>query len=171
MQIVFDMLAHCSRPFLIVGGHALAAHGVVRQTIDIDCLIAAEDEGIFEANLTAGGYVPAARTENFARYASKSPNLPEIDVLFVDSITFKKLEKAAIPLQRGKHEFRVPGLPQLVALKLHAVRNEPQREGRDLSDVAELLRLNPGRISETELANLCEKFGPAGIRDKLQHLL
>jgi hypothetical protein len=63
MQIVFDMLAHCSRPFLIVGGHALAAHGVVRQTIDIDCLIAAEDEEIFEANLTAGGYVPAARSE------------------------------------------------------------------------------------------------------------
>ena len=171
MQAAFDLLASCARPFLIVGGHALAAHGVIRQTIDIDCLIAVEDQALFEANLIAGGYEMRARTGNFARYAGKSPNLPEIDVLFVDASTFKKLEEGSIPLRRGRHEFRVPGLAQLIALKLHAIRNEPRREGRDLPDITELLRLNPGRVKAGELRELCEKFGPTGIGSKLQDFL
>jgi hypothetical protein len=171
MQAAFDLLASCSRPFLIVGGYALAAHGVVRQTIDIDCLIAVEDQAAFDANLVGGGYVLTAQTENFARYAAKTSNLPEIDVLFVDASTFKKLEEASISLRRGNHEFRVPGLGQLIALKLHAIRNESRREGRDLPDIAELLRLNPGRITAGELGELCQKFGPPGIGSKLQPLL
>ena len=172
MQAAFDLLASCSRPFLIVGGHALAAHGVVRQTIDIDCLIAVEDQAAFDASLIGGGgYFLTARTENFARYAGKTSNLPEIDVLFVDASTFKKLEEGSMPLRRGKHEFRVPGLAQLIALKLHAIRNESRREGRDLPDIAELLRLNPGQITAGELGELCEKFGPTGIGSKLQPLL
>jgi nucleotidyltransferase AbiEii toxin of type IV toxin-antitoxin system len=171
MQAAFDLLASCPRPFLVVGGHALAAHSVIRQTIDIDCLIAVEDQSLFEATLTAGGYQMEARTENFARYASKSPILPEIDVLFVDASTFKKLEEASIPLRRGKHQFRVPGLSQLIALKLHAIRNEPRREMRDLPDIIELLRLNPGKINAGELRELCDKFGPSGIGTRLQRFI
>ena len=170
VQAAFDLLAKCSRPFLIVGGHALAAHGVVRQTIDIDCLMAVEDQAAFEGNLTCASYRETARTENFARYAGQSPDLPEIDILFVDASTFAKLQLESIPLRRGAHEFHVPNLPRLIALKLHAIRNEPRRERRDLSDIAELLRLNPGRISATELSELCEQFGPVGISDKLQAL-
>ena len=134
-------------------------------------MIAAEDERAFESNLTRSNYKLAARTENFARYISASPDLPEIDVLFVDSSTFTKLEENAISLQRGKHDFRVPDLSQLIALKLHAIRNQPQREQRDLPDIAELLRLNSGRIRAKELNELCEKFGPLEIGSKLQRLL
>jgi predicted nucleotidyltransferase len=170
MQAAFDLLAQNARPFLIVGGHALAAHGVVRQTLDIDILIAAEDEDAFATGLKAGNYVLTARTENFARYIAKLPDLPGIDILFVDGPTFLKLEEGAVLLRRGDHEFRVPGLPQLIALKLHAIRNQPLREARDLGDIAELLRLNPGRVSAAELEELCKKFGPAGIGRKLQGL-
>jgi hypothetical protein len=65
----------------------------------------------------------------------------------------------------------VPGLAQLIALKLHAIRNEPRREGRDLPDITELLRLNPGRITTGELGELCDKFGPTGIGSRLQGFL
>ncbi len=170
MQAVFDLLARSSRPFLIVGGHALAAHGLIRQTIDIDCLIIAEDQEAFGANVISGGYTMTARTENFARYAHESTQMPEIDVLFVDQNTFRKLEHEAIQLHRGQGEFRVPGLAQLIALKLHAIRNQPHRLARDLFDIAELLRLNPGKLTEADLGHLCEKFGPPGIRAKLAEL-
>jgi hypothetical protein len=144
---------------------------MVRQTIDVDCLIAGDDQSAFEATLTHGSYVLKARTENFARYAAKSPNLPEIDLLFVDASTFEKLREGAVLLRRGNHEFSVPGLAQLIALKLHAMRNDPRREGRDLADIAELLRLNPGRITAAELRELGEKFGSREIVGKLEILL
>lgn len=156
---------------LIVGGHALTAHGVVRQTIDIDCLVAAEDHGALAEVLRQAGYSLAAQSENFARYAAKAPDLPEMDVLLVDSSTFQKLQQSSVRLRRGRHEFQVPGLVQLIALKLHAMRNEPRREARDLADIAELLRLNPGSIGATELSEICERFGPPGMIDKLRGVL
>ena len=58
----------------------------------------------------------------------------------------------------------------MIALKLHAVRNDARREARDLGDVAELLRLNPGRISVEELEELCAKFGSREIAAKLKRL-
>src|SRR5437773_6439603 len=136
MQIVFDLLARSPRPLLLVGAHALTAHGVVRQTIDIDCLIVAEDQENFAAHLAAGGYRETGRSENFARYSHASANVPEIDVLFVDRDTFSKLEENAVRLRRGAHDFLVPDLSELIALKLHAIRNDPRREPRDLADIA-----------------------------------
>jgi hypothetical protein len=170
MQAVFDMLSRAPHPLLIVGGHALAAHGVIRQTIDIDCLIIADDRERFAAHIATGGYRQIARTDNFARYAHTSPDVPAIDALFVGADTFAKLKEETVPLRRGSHEFRVPGLSQLIALKFHAIRNDPRREYRDLPDIAELLRLNPGKISRSELEDLCRRFGPAGMCDKLPDL-
>jgi hypothetical protein len=167
IQAAFDLLASCTRPFLIVGGHALAAYGLVRQTIDVDCLIAVDDQAALETTLTHGGYVAKARTENFVRYTGGSDR-PEIDVLLVDGPTFQKLAETAGPLHRGQHTFRVPGLAELIALKLHAIRNDPRRETRDLGDIAELLRLNPGRITAEALESLCLKFGSPEIAAKLK---
>jgi hypothetical protein len=167
MQIVFDLLSRSPRPLLIVGGHALAAHAVLRQTIDIDLLIAADDQQVLDSLLRSEGWQLVARSENFARYQSNQPDLPDIDVLLVDRDTFDKLEQESVALRRGGHDFRVPGLKQLIALKLHAIRNEPRRIARDLADIAELLRLNPGKIGAEELDDLCQQFGPPAIRDKL----
>ena len=170
MQSVFDMLSRLPGRFLIVGGHALAAHALVRQTLDVDCLIMAEDEEMFGKHLQSAGWQLTGRSENFARYDAASPDVPSVDVLLVDRETFAKLQSESIPLRRGAHEFQVPGMAQLIALKLHAIRNEPRRTARDLGDIAELLRLNAGRITTGDLDKLCEKFGPAGIRAKLHEL-
>src|ERR1700730_1795864 len=170
MQAVFDMLARAPQPLLLVGGHALAAHGVIRQTIDIDCLIIAGDQESFAAHIAVGGYRQTAHTSNFARYAHTSPNVPEIDALFVDADTFAKLKQNTVSLSRGHHQFQVPGLSELIALKLHAIRSDPRRENRDLADIGELLRLNQGKVTHPELEELCRKFGPAGICDKLPDL-
>ena len=170
MQAVFDLLARCQRPLLIIGGHALDAHGVSRQTADVDCLIASGDRAVLDELLRGGGFSLTGGTENFARYAHKSPLLPEVDVLFVDAATFAKLHPAAIPFRNNKQGLRVPALAHLVALKLHAIRNNPLREARDLGDIAELLRVNPGSVSSAELAALCDQFGPPGIEARLKSL-
>ena len=43
MQAIFDLLAQCRSPILIIGGHSLVAHGVQRMTFDVDCMVAAAD--------------------------------------------------------------------------------------------------------------------------------
>lgn len=155
---------------LVIGGHALAAHGVVRQTVDVDCLIAVENRRALDAHLRGGGFERTGETDNFARYSHPSDLVPDVDVLFVDAPTFDKLHVGGIPLQRGSTKLQAPALPHLIALKLHAIRNNPAREAGDLGDIARLLRANPGALSASELAALCTQFGPPGIEIKLQAL-
>ena len=170
MQVLFDLLGRFSHPLLVIGGHALAAHGVARQTVDVDCLIAVENRQLLDAHLCGGGFKQTGETENFARYSHPSDLVPDVDVLFVDASTFDKLHVGVIPLQRGQAILQAPALPHLIALKLHAIRNNPAREAGDLGDIARLLNANPGAISANELAALCTQFGPPGIDAKLQAL-
>ena len=170
MQVLFDLLGCFSHPLLVIGGHALAAHGVARQTVDVDCLIAVENREALDTHLRGGGFDRTGETENFARYRHPTDIVPDVDVLFVDASTFDKLHVGGIPLQRGPTILRAPALSHLIALKLHAMRNNPAREAGDLGDIARLLHVNPGAISPSELAALCTQFGPPGMEAKLQAL-
>ena len=171
MQALFNLLAACPRPLLVVGGHALTAYGVVRQTVDVDCLIAADDKNALAHILRSGGYREVGSTENAVRYVNSAPGLPDVDVLLVDAATFEKLVTESNILRRGQHDFRVPSLRHFIALKLHAIRNDPRREARDSADIAELLRANPGKIPREELQQLSRQFAPAEFETKLLALL
>ena len=171
MHAVFELLERFPHPLLIVGGHALTAHGVERQTMDVDCLIAAADGPALEAHLLGGGFSRVGETEMAAQYAHSSEWIPNVDVLFVDAPAFDKLLADAVPFRTDFARLQAPALAHLIALKLHAIRNQPAREAADLSDIARLLQANPGAIKKEELAALCAQFGPPDAEAKLQTLL
>jgi len=170
MQVLFDLLGRFSEPLLVIGGHALSAHGLSRQTIDVDCLIAVENRGTIDKYLRGAGFELLGETENFARFSHPTHLMPDVDLLFVDRPTFEKLQANSIILQRGPVALLTPSLPHLIALKLHAIRNNPAREARDLGDIIELLRANPGAVSIDELNSISLQFGPLGISEKLKSL-
>jgi len=167
MQALFDLLARFPHPLFIIGGQALEPHGVSRQTVDVDCLIAVENREAFDEHLCSRGFRKFHETENFARYHHTSGVVPDTDVLFVDASTFEKLQAGSVSFRHGNAQLQVPALPHLIALKLHAIRNNPAREFSDLVDITKLLQVNPGVVSTSELATLCVEFGPPGIQEKL----
>ncbi len=65
---------------------------------------------------------------------------------------------------------RVPSLPHLIALKLHAARQE-SREGRDVPDIVALLEANPGVVPPAVLCELCARYGTPGIAEQLARWL
>jgi hypothetical protein len=136
--------------------------------VDVDVLIARDDHEVLERTLAAGGFSQKEEGPNFARYASDAASKPGIDVLYVDGATFATLWGSGVPLIRAEHEFRAPDLPHLIALKLHAVRNNPRRAFRDLRDISELPRVNPGAITDEDLKELCDRFGPANVFPRLR---
>lgn len=172
MKTALDMLlqgiASKSLRLLIIGGHALQSYGLVRQTFDLDCLVSDKSLPALRDILAQIGYREISKTDNFARFRHKSPYFIDMDVLLVDSSTFEKLYKDSREYSDDLPGLRVPLLQHLIALKLHAIKNSPSRETRDLSDIKELLRINPKAISGKELEKLCKQFGPAGIMEKLK---
>jgi len=152
---------------LLVGGYALQAYGVVRQTLDVDWLMADMDSEKMDKVLSGAGYAVAAKTDNFTRYIHDSVYLMDVDVLYIDRHTMDEMIAQSRAYRMGDTEFRVPCLMHVIALKLHAIRNNPKREARDLGDITELIRANSDSMSTDELQKACEKFGPEGIAGKV----
>jgi hypothetical protein len=115
------------------------------------------------------GYAQTAETAIFSRWRTADPTIEDLDLLYVDSSTFAKLERDAIIAACGELEIRVPSVAGMVALKLHAMRNDPSRRIRDTQDIQELLRRNPQSMELADLRSLCETYGPDGIFETIRH--
>ncbi len=171
LQLLMEIAAKNQISVLLIGGYALQAYGVTRQTLDVDVLISEAHAGLMDAGLLQAGYSQVARSEIFARYRHTSVILPDVDVLFVDSETARKMSQEAMPYTVADASCLVPALSHLLGMKLHAIRMNPRREARDFADLVELIRSNPGSISNDELRHLCTTYGPEGIWEKLEAAL
>jgi hypothetical protein len=169
LQIISEAMVSESLDLLLIGGYGLQAYGVVRQTMDVDCLISQGDRDKLDAALRDAGYESAGESDNFRRYRSESLYLMDIDVLFVDGGTMAKLSAEVREFRLQNQVFRVPSMIHLIALKLHGIKNDTSREARDISDVIELLRLNAGEVPRKDLEDACRRYGPEGIFAKLEN--
>ncbi len=170
-EIIWEGLEARNVTALLIGGHALLAFGVARQTLDIDCLMVDSDSEVLHTILTKAGYMETERTENFVRYSHSSIYLMDVDAMLVDRGTFDKMLQHSSVYRVGAISVRVPCLVHLIALKLHAIRNNPKRELKDLGDIVELLRSNSGKVASEELESTCVRYGPDGIYAKIKGYL
>jgi hypothetical protein len=149
----------------------MQTYGVVRQTLDVDC-VATEQGGLILAQaLLSLGYRVCDRSAAFIRHRHDSPWLMDVDLLLVDTSTYDKLLLDSRPWRAGVSTWRVPSFPHLVAMKLHAIRQNPLRLGRDLSDIISLLQQNPGVLAKGDLLALCDRFGPPAIGERIVGLV
>jgi predicted nucleotidyltransferase len=65
---------------------------------------------------------------------------------------------------------RVPGVPSLIALKLHAIKSNPDRLEKDGRDIAELLKQNPDILDRAALETLFTKYGCSHHFSPFSHL-
>ncbi|MDA3923634.1 MAG: hypothetical protein PF904_02925 [Kiritimatiellae bacterium] len=170
-QIIADGMAERGVPVLLIGGMALPAFDVVRQTVDIDCLISTGKESTLHDVLVAAGYSEVARTEMFVRYSSLSVYYYDVDVLLVDDITFDQILADSRLHDTGQCGFNVPCIEHMIMLKLHAMKNSSSRILKDLNDVVEILRANPGEVTDGKLHAICEKYGPDEVYEKIKDSL
>lgn len=157
--------------FMLIGGRSLEAHGYVRNTKDVDLMIATHDLPVMERLLISIGYRKEVETSIFSRWKHGSMEAEDVDLMFVGQSTFDSLDKDCVPLKIGSALLRVPSVAGIAALKLHAIKNNPERLAKDSTDIISLMRLNPASLDHDGLRTLCEKFGNAEIWAKLKLLL
>ncbi len=170
-EIIADGLGERGVPILLIGGMALPAFDVIRQTVDTDCLMATSKETALQDVLIAAGYIEVQRTYNFVRYTSVSVYHSDVDVLLVDDNTFEKVFVDSTPFKVGNATINVPSAENMIMLKLHAMKNNHKRELKDLSDIIDMIRNDPSRIKDKELQKMCDQYGPDGIYEKIKGAL
>lgn len=145
---IFEKIAEAAErgglAVLVIGGHAVNAYGYTRTTLDVDFLVAVESFPEWRAVFESAGYRWAGQTETFARLdppITDPPSLP-VDVMLVSMETFSKLYAERQLLDFGGTRLPVPRPLNLIALKLHAMRNpERFKKGKDLPDILNLISI------------------------------
>ena len=174
MREVFDLLLRIQKrrslPLLLIGGWAVQAHGYARNTLDVDCLVSIPNDPAVAEELERVGFVCFDEKPSFRRYWHRLDDRLVLDVMRVNASTFEKMWGASEEYSLGGIELRIPALQHLIALKLHAAKNTHRTE-KDLGDVIELLRANPGKVSPAELMQICDKFGNSELARRLADFL
>ena len=170
---VFDLIAGIAQEMgvrlILIGGFAVNALGYARNTLDVDFLISEEDYRKLKGPLSAQGYAEIVRTDVFAKQVHKDRESMPIDLLFVDPNTFEMIWLGGGEATVSGHRFKMPSLLHLIALKLHAIKQgSKDRVWKDLPDIINLVIANRVDVSSSDFIEICSKFGPEGIHQKIK---
>lgn len=150
-------------PCALIGGLALASHGVVRGTIDVDFLVdAAAGEGI-DRLLSGLGYRVVHRSQDAATYIRGDER---VDLLYAHRPIALTLLAGAREVAGAMRPLRVVSAEGLVAFKLQALVNDPRRT-QDLEDIRALLRANRASLDMAEVRGYFRLFDREGQLDEL----
>jgi hypothetical protein len=156
-------LSVCDPPPALIGGLALAAHGVVRATSDIDFLLAARSADSAEQILVGLGYAKRFRSDDAANYVRSDEGL---DFLYARRPQALRLLSAAAPRDVAGASVRVVSAEGLIGFKLQAWVNDPRRT-LDLDDIRGLLRENAGRLDLDEVRQYFRLFDRENLLEEL----
>jgi hypothetical protein len=167
---IFKLIAEAAEKagirLILIGGFAVNAYNYARNTRDIDFLTTEEDYG--KLSIALPGYKESVRTNVFAKQIQKKAGAMPVDFLFVDPKTFESIWRDGKQTVLFGHEFRIPSLLNLLALKLHAVkRGSKDRAWKDIPDIINLIIANGIDAGSPEIQDVCRKYGPDGIHSEI----
>lgn len=139
-----ERLERSDHPIALVGGLGLAAFGITRATLDLDLLVPASAQDEVVGLMEELGYETLYRSSGYSNHLHANERLGRVDFIYVRGDTETRIFENARPVEGpGGVEVLVPRPEHLAAMKVLAMKNDPDRRLRELADIALLLRL-PG---------------------------
>jgi hypothetical protein len=152
--------------YALVGAFALKAYGYLRATEDVDFLVRSADQSRVIAYLESLGYETIYRSAGYSNHVHPLAKLGRIDFIYVkgetaDSILSEArplflIDDLSVPVVRAEH---------LIALKVFAMKNDPERSFKELADLQYLIRLP--ELDLEEIRGYFEKYGQMEKYDEL----
>lgn len=166
LKLIGDHLDGEGHPCALVGGLALAAHGLPRATLDIDLVVPAAAQDSVIGFMEGLGYETLHRSTGYSNHLHEDESLGRVDFVYVRGRTEERIFSAAARMAGPDGiPVLVPRAEHLAAMKILAMKNDPERRHQELADVARLLRL-PG-IDRDEVRGYFEQHDLGGLWDEL----
>jgi hypothetical protein len=142
LSALFEAAAEQGLAWLLIGGNAIVLFGYPRLTIDIDLLVPAEKQSQWLDLMRGLGFRFLHGTAAFAQFQPGVDNLAPVDLMFVDSGTWKVMMDEACSKRFAGRAVMTPRLEHLIALKLHAVSSPTRGDNReqDWQDIRQMVR-------------------------------
>jgi len=169
---IFEMLDREARgrglPFLVIGGHAVNAHGYSRFTKDLDILIDRERKHAWLAALAQNGFSIQRDGGSFLQLTPPAGCKWPLDLMLVNTSTFSNLCRDSQEIEIGPGKFRVPALDGLFALKFHVLKQKVRGRGyKNLLDILMLAQCHGIDVRSDRVKSICEKFGSPEIYEQV----
>jgi hypothetical protein len=141
--------------YMIVGGVAVNAHGVLRATHDLDVMIRSEDSDALDGVLKTLGYSPVDRRPDLAHYIRTDGM--RLDVLYSRRpITARLLDHADLA-HYSDVDVPIVSIEGLIGLKVQSFTDDPRRL-RDLEDIMRLMKTNRDKLDMAEIEGYFDLF-------------
>jgi hypothetical protein len=155
--------------FLLIGGHAVNVHGYSRMTEDVDILVRGEELEEWKAALLEIGYGAVEEHGAFCQFNCADAKTGRLDLMLVNNSTFEKLQARARQVQYLGKEIAVVAVEHLIALKLHALKQElPHRAIKDFLDVVELIRANHLDLKSAEMQEIFVRYATPDLARRIR---
>ncbi|HWN93907.1 MAG TPA: nucleotidyl transferase AbiEii/AbiGii toxin family protein [Methylomirabilota bacterium] len=175
MTLVQNLEAEAARRglrFIVIGGHAVIEHGFQRGTEDVDILVSKTNRAEWIQCVEGLGYRLWRDGGTFLQFESGDDAEWELDLMLVPEDAFARLFAASRPATLEQAAVVVVSLEHLIALKVHALKNgHGLRVLKDLTDVAQLLRLNRVDPRAVWVRNIFGKHGTDELYEKVIKLV
>jgi hypothetical protein len=150
----------------VIGGVALTAYGHPRMTLDLDLVTDAAAQDSLVAFMESQGFVTLHRSSGYSNHRHADRNRGRVDFMYVQGETASKLFASAKELPGpGGRSILVPKPEHLIAMKVQAMKDAPERTWQDLVDIAYLFRLDG--VNRDEVRGYFER---AGLIDRWHEL-
>jgi hypothetical protein len=168
LRAVSGFLEEREARFAVIGGVALAALGLPRTTVDLDFIVDSSIQDELIGFLESRGYETLHRSSGYSNHRHADLAVwGKVDFVYVKGRTSQEIFASARPAQ-GPGGFRilVPKPEHLAALKVQAIKNDPERALQDLADVRFLLTL-PG-VDRYEIRDYFDRQGLGDRFDEIE---
>jgi hypothetical protein len=170
LGVLSGFLEKCGYRHALIGAVALAAHGLLRTTQDLDLIVESSAQPDLLHFLESRGYETLHRSSGYSNHSHTDPSWGRVDFVYVQGETSDKLFSTCTRMRGpGGIEIPVPRPEHLAALKVVALKNAPSRELQDLADIRYLLTL-PG-VDRIEVRGYFERHGLESRFDEIARTL
>jgi hypothetical protein len=154
-------------PFAVIGAFALHAYGLTRATTDIDFVTDSAARPRLVQFLEANGYETLYASEGYSNHIHPDRELGRVDFVYVAGDTSRRLfEGARALLFLSGRRLLVPRPEHLAAMKVQAMKNDPDRKHQELADIGFLLGLPD--VDRQEIRKYFEANGLGDLYDDLE---
>jgi len=131
-------------PFAVIGGMGLRAYGLARATYDLDIAAEIRWQEELVGYLESLGYATLHRSTGYSNHLHEERPLGRVDVVYVRGETAAAVfgEARRAEIVPGAVAF-VPRPEHLIAMKVHAMAEDPSRTFQELADIRHLMQ-QPG---------------------------
>ena len=150
----------------VIGGVALAGYGHPRLTLDLDIVTEAAAQDALVDMMESQGFVTLHRSAGYSNHRHPDRIRGRVDFMYVRDETSDRLFASAKDLPGpGGQSMPVPKPEHLIAMKVQAIKDAPERMWQDLADIGFLVRIDG--VDREEVRGY---FVRAGLEEKWREL-